>query len=122
MDWLLARQSQVEDRLARRHLAGGELVLYDASSSYFEGRTCPLARRGYSRDGKRGTLQIIYGLLCDRAGRPAAEFFSGEIHDSRALGSQIQKRKSGRLRRSRARRAERREIAQSRENPHKPVR
>src|SRR5437016_1903243 len=63
MDWLACRQQRIEDRLARRHLADGTLVLYDVSSSYFEGRRCPLAQPGYSRDGKRGTLQIIYGLI-----------------------------------------------------------
>ena len=94
MDWLRARQARIEDRLARRHLGDGELVLYDVSSSYFEGRSCPLARLGYSRDGKRGTLQITYGLMCDRAGRPiAVEVFSGQIHDSQTLGSQISKLK-----------------------------
>ncbi|MCA1677820.1 MAG: IS1634 family transposase [Actinobacteria bacterium] len=94
MDWLLARQARIEDRLARRHLRDGELVLYDVSSSYFEGRSCPLARLGYSRDGKRGTLQITYGLMCDRAGRPiSVEVFSGQIHDSQTLGSQIRKLK-----------------------------
>ena len=86
MDWLLERQDRVEDRLAGRHLADGEMVLYDVSSSYFEGRSCPLARLGYSRDGKRGLLQIIYGLVCDSAGRPVAvEVFSGEQHDSQTL-------------------------------------
>ena len=70
MDWLLDRQARIEDRLARRHLVDGELVLYDVSSSYFEGRCCELAALGYSRDGKRGTPQIIYGLLCDKPGRP----------------------------------------------------
>jgi hypothetical protein len=94
MDWLLARQARIEDRLARRHLRDGELVLYDVSSSYFEGRSCPLARLGYSRDGKRGTLQITYGLMCDRSGRPiAVEVFSGQLHDSQTLGSQIAKLK-----------------------------
>ena len=84
LDWLVERQARIEDRLARRHLKDGELVLYDVSSSYFEGRCCPLARLGYSRDGKRGTPQIIYGLLCDRPGRPVAvEVFSGELHDDR---------------------------------------
>ena len=72
LDWLLQRQARIEERLARRHLREGELVLYDVSSSYFEGHTCTLAQLGYSRDGKRGTLQIIYGLLCDRSGRPIA--------------------------------------------------
>src|SRR3954451_14921282 len=72
LDWLLERQAKIEDRLAARHLADGELVLYDVSSSYFEGRSCPLAKLGHSRDGKRGTPQIVYGLLCDRPGRPLA--------------------------------------------------
>jgi transposase len=95
LDWLLERQARVEDRLARRHLADGELVLYDVSSSYFEGRSCPLAKLGYSRDGKRGTPQIIYGLLCDRPGRPVAvEVFSGELHDDKTLPSQIDKLKT----------------------------
>jgi hypothetical protein len=94
LDWLLERQERIEDRLARRHLGDGELVLYDVSSSYFEGRTCPLAKLGYSRDGKRGTLQIIYGLLCDRPGRPVAvQVFSGELHDDKTLPAQIAKLK-----------------------------
>jgi transposase len=94
LDWLLERQTRIEDRLARRHLADGELVLYDVSSSYFEGRTCPLAQLGYSRDGRRGTPQIIYGLLCDRPGRPiAVEVFSGELHDDKTLPSQVAKLK-----------------------------
>jgi hypothetical protein len=94
MDWLLDRQAQIEDRLARRHLAGGELVLYDVSSSYFEGRGCELAALGYSRDGRRGTAQIIYGLLCDKPGRPiAVEVFGGELHDDKTLPSQIVKLK-----------------------------
>src|SRR5437660_7623581 len=92
MDWLAERQARIEDRLARRHLQDSELVLYDVSSSYFEGHTCPLAALGYSRDGKRGTLQIIYGLLCDRAGRPiAVEVFEGSLHDDKTLPSQIEK-------------------------------
>ena len=95
MDWLLERQARIEDRLARRHLADGELVLYDVSSSYFEGRSCPLAKLGYSRDGKRGTPQIIYGLLCDKPGRPiAVEVFSGELHDDKTLPSQVEKLKA----------------------------
>jgi hypothetical protein len=94
MDWLLDRQERIEDRLARRHLVDGELVLYDVSSSYFEGRSCELAAMGYSRDGKRGTPQIIYGLLCDKPGRPiAVEVFSGELHDDNTLPSQISKLK-----------------------------
>ena len=94
MDWLGKRQERIEDRLARRHLRDGEMVLYDVSSSYFEGRNCPLAKLGYSRDGKRGLPQIIYGLLCDMAGRPVAvEVFSGELHDDKTLPSQVEKLK-----------------------------
>ena len=94
MDWLLERQQRIEDRLAARHLADGEMVLYDVSSSYFEGRTCPLGRLGYSRDGKRGLPQIIYGLLCDQDGRPVAvEVFTGECHDDATVPSQISKLK-----------------------------
>src|SRR5919106_3666454 len=94
LDWLLERQERIEDRLAARHLADGELVLYDVSSSYFEGRKCPLAKLGYSRDGRRGTLQIVYGLLCDRPGRPVAvEAFSGELHDDKTLPAQVDKLK-----------------------------
>ena len=70
----------------------GEMVLYDVSSSYFEGRTCPLAKLGYSRDGKGGLPQIIYGLLCDTDGRPVAvEVFTGELHDDKTLPSQVTK-------------------------------
>ncbi|MCA1701065.1 MAG: IS1634 family transposase, partial [Actinobacteria bacterium] len=95
LDWLLARQRRIEDRLAARHLTAGELVLYDVSSSYFEGRSCPLAKRGYSRDGRRGTLQIVYGLRCDRPGRPlCVEVFSGERHDDKTLADQIEKLKT----------------------------
>jgi hypothetical protein len=94
LDWLLARQEKIEARLARRHLKDGELVLYDVSSSYFEGRSCPLAKLGYSRDGRRGTPQIIYGLLCDRRGRPiSVEVFDGNLHDDATLPSQIEKLK-----------------------------
>lgn len=94
MDWLVERQAQIEDRLAARHLVDGEMVLYDVSSSYFEGRTCPLGKLGYSRDGKLGLPQIIYGLLCDQDGRPVAvEVFSGELHDDATLPSQIGKLK-----------------------------
>ena len=70
-------------------------MLYDVSSSYFEGRTCPLARLGYSRDQRRGTPQIVYGLLCDRPGRPiAVEVFSGELHDDKTLVAQLTKLKT----------------------------
>jgi DDE family transposase len=94
MDWLGERQARIEDRLARRHLRDGELVLYDVSSSYFEGHTCALAQLGYSRDGKRGTPQIIYGLLCDQQGRPIAiEVFGGALHDDKTVPAQIEKLK-----------------------------
>jgi DDE family transposase len=92
LDWLGERQQRIEERLARRHLAEGELVLYDVSSSYFEGRTCPLAKRGYSRDRRRGSLQIVYGLLCDHEGRPVAvEVFEGSLHDDKTVPSQVEK-------------------------------
>ncbi|MGO9975083.1 MAG: hypothetical protein ACLP01_20225 [Solirubrobacteraceae bacterium] len=94
MDWLEKRQERVEDRLARRHLKDGEMVLYDVSSSYFAGHSRPLVKLGYPRDGKRGLLQVIYGLLCDMAGRPVAvEVFSGELHDDKTLPSQVEKLK-----------------------------
>lgn len=92
MDWLRARQARIEERLARRHLGDGELALYDVSSSYFEGSSCPLAELGYSRDGRRGTPQVVYGLLCDRSGRPlAVEAFSGSLHDDKTLPAQLEK-------------------------------
>ena len=72
MDWLWARQDRIQKKLAARHLKADGLVLYDLSSSYFEGTTCPLARRGYSRDGRRGTLQVNYGLMTDDRGCPVA--------------------------------------------------
>jgi len=93
MDWLLERQSAVEQRLARWHLREGELALYDVSSSYFEGRTCPLARFGYDHgSGKRGRMQVEYGLLCDSDGRPVAiEAFEGSLKDEETLPSQVKK-------------------------------
>jgi Transposase DDE domain len=92
LDWLLHRQPRIEAALARRHLAGGTLVLYDVSSSYFEGHSCPLAKLGYSRDGRRGTPQIVYGLLCDRRGCPVCvEVFEGSLHDDKTLPAQIEK-------------------------------
>jgi transposase len=92
LDWLLQRQQRIEAALARRHLEEGTLVLYDVSSSYFEGRSCPLAQLGYSRDGRRGTPQIVYGLLCDRRGCPVAvEVFAGALHDDKTLATQVDK-------------------------------
>lgn len=92
MDWLGDRQEKIEERLSARHLADGAHALYDLSSSYFEGRTCPLASRGCSRDGRRGTLQVTYGLLADPEGRPVAiEAFPGSTHDDATLPAQIEK-------------------------------
>ena len=94
LDWLLERQPAIETALARRHLNSGTLVLYDVSSSYMEGRCCPLAKRGYSRDGKKGTLQITYGLLCAPDGCPIAiEVFDGDTADPMTLATQIEKLK-----------------------------
>ena len=92
MDWLLPRQTRIEKTLSKRHLHEGALVLYDLTSSYFEGTTCPLAKRGHNRDGKKGKLQVEYGLLCNAAGVPVAvEVFEGNTADPMTLGSQIQK-------------------------------
>jgi hypothetical protein len=94
LDWLLERQPAIEAALAKRHLQNGTLVLYDVSSSYLEGRCCPLARRGYNRDGKKGMLQIVYGLLCAPDGCPVAiEVFEGNTADPMTLGPQIDKLK-----------------------------
>src|ERR1700736_4848150 len=94
LDWLAVRQPANEAALAKRHLSGGTLVLYDVSSSYLEGRRCPLAQFGYSRDGKRGKRQIVYGLLCARDGCPVAiEVFAGSTADPTTLTSQVTKLK-----------------------------
>lgn len=94
LDWLAVRQPAIEVGLAKRHLSGGTLVLYDVSSSYLEGRCCPLAQFGYSRDGKRGKLQIVYGLLCAGDGCPVAiEVFAGSTADPTTLTSQVTKLK-----------------------------
>ena len=94
LDWLLERQPAIEATPAKRHLTHGTLVLYDVSSSYMEGHCCPLAKRGYSRDGKKGTLQIIYGLLCAPDGCPVAiEVFDGNTADPMTLAVQIAKLK-----------------------------
>ncbi len=92
MDWLLERQDAIEKKLAARHLADGGLVLYDLSSSYFEGETCPLAKRGYSRDGKPGSLQVNYGLLTDPRGCPVAvSVHEGNTSDSTTFMPQVRK-------------------------------
>ena len=90
MDWLLARQEAIQKRLAARHLQAGSMVLYDLSSSYLEGRHCPLARLGYSRDGKKGELQVNYGLLTDRRGCPVAvSVYPGNTADAATLMPEV---------------------------------
>jgi hypothetical protein len=92
MDWVLARKDAIESSLAARHLVNGTLVLYDVSSAAFEGRTCPLGAIGHARDGVRGRLQIVYGLLCTPAGIPIAiEVFAGNTADPKTLAAQIEK-------------------------------
>jgi Transposase DDE domain len=94
LDWLGAQQARIERHMARRHLQDGTLVLYDVSSSYLEGRCCVLAQHGYSRDHRSDRPQIVYGLLCDRDGRPiAVEVFDGNTADPRTLGIQVEKLK-----------------------------
>ena len=92
MDWLIDRQADVENALAARHLSDGSLVLYDVTSVYVEGEKCPLAQRGYNRDGKKGKKQIVLGLLCSVNGCPVAvEVFEGNTADPKTLASQINK-------------------------------
>lgn len=92
MDWLHKRQDGIEKQLAARHLQEGGRVLYDLSSSYFEGRKCPLAARGYNRDQKKGKLQVNYGLLTDNRGCPVSiSAFPGNTSDPKTLMPQVQK-------------------------------
>jgi hypothetical protein len=92
LDWLFARQTRIEDRLAKRHLSGGTLVLYDVTSTYFEGRCCPLAHLGHSRDERSGNLQIVFGLLANAEGCPVAvEVFEGNTGDPKTVASQVSK-------------------------------
>ncbi|MGH8703552.1 MAG: IS1634 family transposase, partial [Burkholderiales bacterium] len=92
MDWLLARQGSIQKKLAARHLSAGGLVLYDLSSSYFEGSTCPLAKLGYSRDGRRGMLQVNYGLLTNARGCPVAvSVHEGNVADTQTLMPEVQR-------------------------------
>ena len=92
MDWLLTRQPEMETALAKRHLGEGSLVLYDVSSTYFKGRSCPLARLGHSRDGQRDRPQIVFGLMTNAAGCPVAvEVFEGNTGDPKTLAPQITK-------------------------------
>jgi hypothetical protein len=92
LDWLITRQDHIEKKLAARHLTTGGLVLYDLTSSYFEGTTCPLAALGYNRDGKIGKLQVNYGLLTDPRGCPVAvSVFAGNTGDPKTLLPQVEK-------------------------------
>jgi hypothetical protein len=94
LDWLHERQGAIETALAKKHLKAGTLVLYDVSSSYVEGRCCPLAKRGYNRDGKKGKAQIVYGLLCASDGCPIAiEVFEGNTGDPKTVADQVAKLK-----------------------------
>jgi len=92
MDWLLLRQDAIQKKLATRHLRTGGLVLYDLSSSYFEGSTCPLAKLGYNRDGKKGLLQVNYGLLTDARGCPVAvSVFDANTADSKTFMPEVER-------------------------------
>jgi transposase len=92
MDWLLERQEAIQKKLAARHLSPGGMVLYDLSSSYFEGSCCPLGKFGYNRDGKHGLLQVNYGLLTDARGCPVAvSVYEGNVTDSKTLMPQIKR-------------------------------
>ena len=96
LDWLLTRQEHIEKKLAARHLTKGGLALYDLSSSYFEGKTCPLAALGHNRDGKSGKLQVNYGLLTDPEGRPVAvSVFEGNTGDPKTLMPEVEKLQKG---------------------------
>jgi transposase len=91
MDWLLKRQGAIEKKLARRHLGEGALVLYDVTSSYYEGKTCPLARFGHDRDGKTGCPIIVYGTLTDADGRPVAvQVYPGNTGDPKTVPEQVE--------------------------------
>ena len=92
MDWLAKRQGEIEKRLARRHLRDGGHVLYDVTSSYYEGKTCPLMRFGYSRDGKRGRPIVVYGVLADRGGVPVAlRAYPGDTGDPATVPDQLER-------------------------------
>jgi transposase len=92
LDWLWARQRRLENKLAQRHLGEGATVLYDVSSSYYQGQHCPLAMFGHSRDGKKGKPIIVYGVLCDRDGRPlAVDVYPGKTADATTLSDQVEK-------------------------------
>lgn len=92
MDWLLARKERIENKLARKHLGTGTTVFYDVTSSYYEGRCCPLARFGHSRDGKKGRPIVVYGVMTDREGRPVSvDVYPGNTGDPRTVSDQVDK-------------------------------
>ena len=92
LDWLLTRQPAIEKKLAAAHLQSDGLALYDLSATYFEGRTCPLAKLGYPRGSKKGKLQVNFGLLCDRKGRPVSvQVYEGNVADPSTVGDQVAK-------------------------------
>jgi len=92
LDWLLARQGRIENKLARRHLGAGGQVLYDVSSSYYYGRTCPLAQRGHDRDGRKGLPIIVYGVMTDAGGRPlSVDVYAGNTGDPSTVPGQVDK-------------------------------
>lgn len=92
MDWLLARQETIEAALARRHLRDGAPVFYDITSSYYEGRTCPLMQFGHNRDRKKGKTQVVYGVLCGQSGVPVAvEVYPGNTQDQTTVTDQVTK-------------------------------
>jgi transposase len=92
LDWLVQRQQDIEEKLAARHLAEGSLVLYDVSSSYYEGHTCPLVCYGHNRDGKEGMPSVVYGVMTDRQGRPlAVEVYPGNTGDPSTVADQAEK-------------------------------
>src|SRR5205807_1879722 len=92
MDWLLRRERRIENKLARQYLGEGAVVLYDVSSSSYEGHTCPLAQHGYNRDGKKGLPSIVYGLLTDNQGRPIAlDVYPGNTADPSTIPDQVRK-------------------------------
>jgi hypothetical protein len=96
LDWLLQRQRAIEKKLARRHLSEGALALYDVSSSYYEGSTCPLARFGHCRDGRGDLPIIVYGVLADGDGRPVAmEVYPGDTGDPTTVPDQVSKLRGG---------------------------
>jgi transposase len=92
MDWLLPQQARIEQALAKRHLAEAALALYDLTSTYFEGRHCPLAKLGHPRDGNKGKLQVVFGLMANAQGCPVAvEVYAGNTSDPKTVSDQVTK-------------------------------